>query len=468
MSLCGISVAVKDNTVLAIEPDRENPFTWRDFCRKGKTAAKVVEHPQRLLTPMKRVGDRYLEASYEDALADISSRLNAIIDEHGVDAIGTYHGNPLGFSFSGSVFFNGLMDALGTGNRFWVGSVNENNAHVVMEEMYGFSMLVLSADIDDCRCFLLVGMDPAQSKFGWMDVVPDGWSRALNAQAKGADIIVVDPRTSESAKRADVHVSVQPGQDWAFLLGVLQVIFDEALDRPAESVPLTGVETLRALALSTDLNDLSARCGISTDVIRDVARRFASAPTAMCLVHTGVAHTATGTVGDWLGQVLNAVTNRLDMPGGRRFERGYTDLVKTLSSLVGGSPHRTRLRDQPAIVGFHSLAELTDEIVTPGPGQVRAMIIANGNPVVSGPEGRALDDALGGLEFLVAVDIVQRESHRHADWLIPGTHFLEREDSMWRCQASWINRSCSTRTRPSIHRQVSRRNGNSSSISRWR
>ena len=427
LCLCGIKVTVEDNQVRSIEPDRENPYTWGDFCRKGKTAAEVVAHPQRLTTPMKRVGDRYVPATYEEAISDIASRLNRIIDKHGKDAFGTYHGNPLGFSFSSSIFFAGLLDAIGSGNRYWVGSVDQNNTHVVQEAMYGSELISIPGDVDDCKFFLLVGMDPAQSKFGWVDVIPNGWNRALEAQRKGAEIVIVDPRRSVSAQRADRHVAILPGQDWAFLLGLLKVIYAEGLQARSTAVPLAGSEIVEALTREVELDDLAQRCGIDAEVIGNVARRFAASPAAMCITHTGVSHTQAGTLAEWLGHVLNAVTDRLDTPGGKRYERGYVDLAQVFGRFAPATKHRTRLRDLPTIAGFHSLAELPDEITTPGEGQIRAMMIAGGNPVVSGPDGAALDKALGELELLVAVDIVQRESHRHAHWLIPGTHFLERE-----------------------------------------
>jgi formate dehydrogenase len=427
MCQCGTKITAEDNRVLSIEPDRENPYRWRDFCRKGMTAAEFVEHPRRILSPMRRVGDRYEPATYEQAITEIAAQLNRIIEQHGPDAIGSYSGNPLGFSFSASMFWNGLLDALGTGNRYWVGSVDQNNTHVVQEAMYGSEILALAPDIDDCKCFLLVGMDPVQSAFVWLVSVPEGWNRVLAARARGAEIIVVDPRRSGTAERADTHIAIRPGQDWAFLLGLLRVIFEERLDHASERVPLSGVDEIRSLALGASLEDLADRCGIPEDAIRDVARRFANAPSAMCMVQTGVAHTPTGTLADWLGHVLNAITNRLDQPGGRRFERGYMDLAEVFSRFAPPAKHRTRLRDQPTIAGFHSLVELPDEITTPGEGQIRAMLIAGGNPVVSGPDGATLDSALSKLELLVAVDMVQRESHRHAHWLIPGTHFLERE-----------------------------------------
>jgi len=427
MCQCGTKITVEGNRVLSIEPDRENPFSWKDFCRKGMTAAEVIDHPRRIHTPMKRVGDRYVPASYEEAITDIAARLNRIIDTHGPDAVGSYSGNPLGFSFAGTMFWNGLLDAIGTGNRFWVGSVDQNNTHVVQEEMYGTELMALLPDVDDSQCFILVGMDPAQSKFVWVETVPDGWTRVLEAQRKGADLIVVDPRRSTTAECANTHVAIMPGQDWAFLLGMLHVIFAEKMDRPKTRVPLSEVEHIRALALSASLADLADRCGVSAEIIRDVARRFGRAERGMCLTHTGVAHTPTGTIAEWLSSVINAVTDRLDQPGGKRIERGYMDLIGIWSKFAPAGKHRTRLRDQPTVAGFHSLSELADEITTPGHGRIRAMLIAAGNPVVSGPEGAAMDQAFSELELLVAVDFVQRESHRHAHWLIPGTHFLERE-----------------------------------------
>src|SRR3546814_8485848 len=115
------------------------------------------------------------------------------------------------------------------------------------------------------------------------------------------------------------------------------------------------------------------------------------------------------------------------LPGGKRIEPGYIDLIAIWSKFAPPGKHRTRLRDQPTVAGVHSLAELADEITTPGEGQIKAMLIAAGNPVTSGPDGAALDQALSQLELLVSIGFVQRESHRHAHWLIPGTHFLESE-----------------------------------------
>ena len=429
VSLCGLEVEVDDagEKVIEIRPDRENPFSWVDFCRKGKTAAEIRNHPQRITTPMRRVGDRYVPASYEEAIADIAQRLNRIIERDGADAVGSYHGNPLGHNFGDSNLHAGLLAAIGTGNRFWVGSLDQNSLHVVQEEMFGCELMSVPTDVDDCECFLLMGMDPAVSRFGWIEIIPGGWKRVLEARDRGADLIVVDPRVTSSSKEARTHVLIEPGEDWAFLLALIKIIVDEGWNREPEAVPVNGLDAFFELVGEADLDDLSSRCGVSVEQLRDVAERFAKARTAACVSHTGLAHSGTGTVGEWLSQLLNIITNRMDMPGGKRYERGYVDLPKAWSMMAPKSKHRSRLRNLPTVAGFHSVAELADEILTPGAGQIRAMLICSGNPVVSGPDGDRLDKALSELELLVAVDIVQRESHRHAHWLIPGTHWLERE-----------------------------------------
>jgi formate dehydrogenase len=261
----------------------------------------------------------------------------------------------------------------------------------------------------------------------WGGNVPNGWKRVLAAQARGADLVIVDPRRTKSAERADLHVPVLPGTDWAFLLAVLKVILDNSWDRDP-STPVTGLHDLRALVADVELSDLAGRCGVAVEVITDVARRFATAPRAMCVTRTGVSMNTTGTVGEWLGHVLNVVTDRIDRPGGRRFERGYIDMVKLMSRILTPMEHDSRVRGLPMVAGNHALAELPAEITTPGPGQVRALIIDCGNPVVSGPDGRAMDEAFEQLDVLVVLDFFQRESHRHADWLLPAAHWLERDD----------------------------------------
>lgn len=428
LASCGIEVNVEGNRVAKISADKQNPHSWRDFCAKGRNAAALVEHPRRILTPMRRMGDRYVESTWDEAISDIAARMTALIEADGPDAVGAYYGNPAGYSASNLMFMNGWLDAVGTQNRYAVGSVDQNAVHVVAEAMYGSSIMVPVSDIDRCDYFLLVGANPAVSAWNWLESAPGGWQRALARQRQGAKIVVVDPLRTESADKADVHIAVRPGQDWALLLAMVKVILVEHLEHLTDCTHLTtGMTALREVAAEADLNDLAARCDVPRHQIEDIAREFADAPAAMLVTRTGVSLHLSGSVGEWLGQVLNVITGRMDRPGGRRFEPGYLDAMK-LAGAIKPSGHRSRLTGRPMVAGVHALSELPAQITTPGPGQIRALLINAGNPVISGPNGPALDQALAQLDLLVVIDMVQRESHRHAHWLLPAVHWLERDD----------------------------------------
>jgi len=425
---CGLAVHVQDNCVKKITADKDNPQTWRDICSKGLTAHELVEHPRRITAPMKRVGNRFVETTYEEAITAIAGKFRQLLDTHGVDSIGYYHGNPLGFT-SSIAFALGWVDGVGTQNRYNVGSVDQNNNHVVSDKLFGLPYVPFNPDIDHCDHLLMLGMNPAQSKFSWLGNASDGWKRALQRQAEGARLVVVDPRRTTSAEKADEHLPINPGTDWAFLLGLLHTVFAEELfdQQVCAALPAEQLASLREIALSVELDELAGRCGIEVKTICRIARDHARAEGAMCLTQTGVSMHVTGTIGHWLGLVLDIVTGHLDRPGGRRFDTGYINMT----ALVADNPPEesfSRVRRLPTVMGNRALAELPDEILTAGAGQIRAMVIHSGNPVVSGPNGQLLDEALAGLDMLVAVDLVQRESHRHADWLIPGVHWLEREE----------------------------------------
>jgi formate dehydrogenase len=428
LASCGVEVTVEDNRVTKISADKQNPHTWQDFCAKGRTAHQLVEHPRRILTPMRRVGDSYVEATWDEAINDIAARMNALIEADGPDAIGVYYGNPSGFSSSNIIFMNAWLDAVGTHNRYFVGSVDQNAMHVVATAMYGSMLMAPVSDIDNCDYFLLVGTNPAVSAWNWLETVPGGWRRALERQKQGATIVVVDPLRTETAEKADIHLAVRPGQDWALLLAMVKVILDDGLEHRRDCAELaTGVAELRTLVADADLDDLASRCDIPRVQIEQVARDFAAARGAMVVTRTGVSLHLAGTVAEWLGHVLNVITGRMDRPGGRRFEPGYVDALR-LSDLAKAKPHKSRLAGRDMVAGAHALSELPDEITTPGRGQIKAMLINCGNPVVSGPDGAKLDKALAQLDLLVAIDFVQRESHRHAHWLLPAVHWLERDD----------------------------------------
>lgn len=429
LAFCGLDVTTDGTSVTNISPDQTHPYNSQDFCIKGRSANVLRDHPKRLTAPMKRVGDRYVESTYDEAIQDIAARLNRIRAREGPNAIATYLGNPGAHNQPGTLAQGGFMKAIGSDNAYYVGSVDTNNLNVVCREMYGSEMAVLIPDVDHAKCFLFLGMNPAVSAMVWLDTVPNGWKRVLAAQEAGADLIVVDPRVTPTSRKADTHVMVRPGQDWALLLGIIKVVFENGWTHEKDCAGANGVAELQAITTAVPLTDLAEHCGVTPSQIEDVARRFATAETAVCVARTGISQNRNGTLGEWLSHVLNLITGRTDRKGGRFFNRGlFKDPLKTLNQLAPPVERRSRIGGHQAIAGAYPMGILADEILTPGDEQIRALIINSGNPVVSGPDGARLDQALEQLDLLVALDFFQRESHRHAHWLIPGTHFLEREE----------------------------------------
>lgn len=426
--ICGLAVTTEGGRVTRIDPDRDHGFNWRDYCVKGATSHLALDHPLRIRVPMRRVGERYVEASYEEAIADIGGRLKTIIAQSGPDAVAGYLGNPSSFNFGASVFYNLFMDAVGSHNRFWVGSIDQNAAHVVMEAMYGNAWIALQPDIDRSRCIMLIGTNPAISGMNWLGRAADGWKRVLQAVADGAELIVIDPRRTESAAKATNHVAVMPETDWAFLLGVIKVVMERRWCDETRFMHLSGVDQLRALVRDLSLADLAQRCGVPTAAIEAVASSFAHAPTAFAVARTGPAQGRNGTLALWLTAVLNLITNRVEVPGGLFYPVGVLDILRVGDRMFPPSKAVSRVRGLRSVAGAHALAELPDEINTAGRGQIRALMIMGGNPVISGPAGGELDAAMQKLDLIVSIDLFQRESHRNADWLIPALHFLERED----------------------------------------
>ena len=421
--LCGLEVAVEDNVVRSIHPDKQNPYSWRDFCVKAQRAGELVSHPHRLRSPMRRVGDRYEPATNLEAIDDISGRLKEIIERYGPDAVAGYFGNPMGFSFGATVFHNVFLSTIGTHQNFSVQSIDSNAKHVAAGAMFGHEMLALVPDIDEADCVLLIGTNPAVSKFNWGGKVPNGWRRLKDRVRNGADLIVIDPRRTETAVAARLHLAPHPETDWALLLGVIKVILDEGLHRVAEGVDVTGLEDLRELAGSQSLERLARICDVPAGDIADLARRFAKAERGFAFAGTGPALGLHGVLTHWLTLALNVLTDRIDRPGGRFMPSWPTDSAR--QSVRAQVTHtqaagRSRVRNLKTVVGQHSLAELADEITTPGEGQIRALILGGGNPVCTGADGERLAAAFEGLDLLVCLDLFQRESHRDADWQAHG------------------------------------------------
>jgi len=426
--LCGLDVEVENNRVASIRPDKANPYTWRDFCIKGQRAGEVAGSPWRITSPMRRTPSGFVRASWDDLIEDVGGRLERILDHHGPGAVAGYAGNPFGFSYGSVLWHNLFLMQIGTQQIYSVQSIDSNAKHVATGAMFGVEMMALVPDLDLADFVVLVGTNPAVSKFNWGGKVPNGWRRLKDRVRNGAQLVVVDPRCTETAEHATRHVAPIPDSDWALLLGMVKVILEDGLDRLPAEAAIDGLTELADFTGRLELSKLAGICGVAADVIAEVARGFAGSKTGFVMAGTGPALGTNGTLAQWLALVLNVITDRIERPGGRFMPNWPVPWQNRLAQMRKPPKRTSRVRSIPVVAGNRALAELPDEILTEGEGQVRALIMGGGNPVSTGPDGERMDRALASLDLLVSLDLFQRESHRHAHWLVPAQHFLEREE----------------------------------------
>ncbi|OES53744.1 molybdopterin oxidoreductase family protein, partial [Pseudomonas aeruginosa] len=347
-----------------------------------------------------------------------------IRERHGNDAVAVYQGNPSVHNYGLMTHSNYFLGLLKTRNRFSATSVDQLPHHLVSQQMYGHGLLIPIPDIDHTDFMLVLGGNPLASN-GSIMTVPDVEKRLKALKARGGRLVVVDPRRSETAAIADRHLFIRPGQDAALLLGILNTLFEENLGRPTP-LPVDGLERVREAVAVFDAESMSVRCGVPAESIRQLARDFAAAERAVCYGRMGVSTQAFGTLCQWLVQLINLVTGNLDRVGGALCTSPALDLVASTS---GGhfDRWRSRVSGLPEYGGELPVAALAEEILGEGEGQVRALVTVAGNPVLSTPNGRRLEQALDGLEFMLSIDLYINETTRYADLILPPTAPLEHD-----------------------------------------
>ncbi len=430
-AMCGIAIDVAGPRILAIRGDKEDPFSQGHICPKAVALKDVHEDPDRLRRPLRRTGAGWQEVGWDEALSRAAAGLAAVQRVHGRSAVAVYQGNPVVHNFGSLLFGQLLLKSLGTRSRFSATSVDQLPQMLASYLMFGHQLLLPVPDLDHTDFLLVLGANPVASN-GSLMTAPGVEKRLRAIRARGGHIVVVDPRRSETAALADRHLPIRPGADAFLLLALLHTIFKEERVRGGRLLPVTdGLQTVAATVRSFPPEAVAERTGIEAQAIRELARDFAAAPTAVAYGRVGVSTQEFGGLCCWLINVLNLVTGNLDRAGGAMFTRPAADIV-AFADRIGQRGHfdkgRSRVRGLPEFGGEWPVAVLAEEIETPGPGQIRALVTSAGNPVLSAPNGARLDRALGGLDFMVSIDVYLNETTRHAHLILPPTFALEHSN----------------------------------------
>jgi anaerobic selenocysteine-containing dehydrogenase len=420
---CGLKLQVEGDTIVSVRGDEADPFSRGFICPKAHGLKELTHDPDRLRRPLRRTDDGWQEISWEEAFAELESRLLAVREEYGNDAIGMYTGNPVVHELGAVIYRPVLVRALASKSLFNSSAIDTLPKIVQTGLMFGrhFPTGVPVPDIDRTRHLLIVGANPMISH-GSLMTMPDAPGRLRGVLERGGKLVVIDPRRTETAKLASEHHFIRPGSDAAFLLALVHVLFDEGLVELGAAAGLVrGLDAVEQTAREFSPEAVADFCGIAAPEIRRIAREFAAAESAACYGRLGTCVQEFGTLASWGCDLVNILTGNLDRPGGVMFTTPAAPIDAALPKGRGFEFGRwkSRVSGQPEVEGLIPSSTMAEEMLTPGTGQVRAMILLMTNPLRSAANSAQLERAFAGLDFLVAVDFYLNETTRHAHLILP-------------------------------------------------
>ncbi|MEU7064898.1 molybdopterin-dependent oxidoreductase [Streptomyces sp. NPDC046161] len=419
---CGLTLTIEGTTVTGARGDRDDVFSRGFICPKGASFGALDADPDRLRTPLVRRDGRLREATWEEAYDAIAEAVPALVRQYGAQSVGVVLGNPNVHTMAGALYPPLLLKALGTRNLFTASTLDQMPKHVSSGLLFGDPFAIPVPDLDRTDFLLLLGANPVESN-GSLCTAPDfpGLLKAL--RARGGKLVVVDPRRTRTARLADRHLAPRPGSDALLLAALAQTLLAEGLTAPGALAEHTdGLGELGAALASFTPEAVAPACDLPAAEIRALARELAAAPTAAVYGRIGSCTVEYGTLASWLVDVLNILTGNLDRPGGALFPLPAAGpRPRPAGSGKGFATGRwhSRVSGHPEVKSELPTAALAEEIETPGEGRIRALIAIAANPVLSAPDGRRLDGALAGLDFMVSVDPYLNETSRHAHVVLP-------------------------------------------------
>ena len=425
-AICGLELQFEDDKLVAIRGDDADPFSRGHICPKGNAILDLEADPDRLRRPMRRIGDDWQEISWDEAFALAGAELANIQKAYGANSIGSYLGNPNVHHFGHIAYLSFLLKIIRSQNVFSASSVDQWPHQLVNAQMYGHQFLLPIPDIDQTDYFLMLGANPIASN-GSLMTVPDVKARIKALTTRGK-LVVIDPRRTETAAIASEHHFIKPATDIYFLIAFIQALIKTGPARlQAYEEKITGWDAAVSAIQNFKVENILELTGISLHSIKTMANDFYRADKAVVYGRMGVSVQEHGSLSQWLMQLINIYTGNLDKVGGALVNEAALPITGQGTSSGARGRWHSRVRNLPEFAGELPVSVLCEEISTQGEGQIRALFTSAGNPVLSTPNGKALDQALEKLDFMVSMDVYINETTRHADLILPPASFLTQD-----------------------------------------
>lgn len=425
---CGTIVELDGDQVVRVTGDPLDPWSAGYTCSKGRASGTFHHHPERFDVPLVRRDGALVPSSWDEVLDDVAARLTALVGEHGPDVVADYTGTGGPLDPSGYALADAFLRNLGSRQRYSALSIDCPAKFLVPQLMAGVQ-LQFQPDLVCTGLLLAIGVNTVVSH-GHGVMVPNPLGHLRDVRARGGRVVVVDPRRTESAHHADLHVAPRPGTD-AYVVAYL---VREALRRGGDAAFLaacadaSSVTRLAEAVAPYDAEHTAGLAGLDPDELRALDQLVARSGRVAVETGTGVTMNRNANLTEWLVWALEAVTGSLDRPGGVTFNPGslrrYEDHVPGGRGDLG--PRPASRPDLPLLVnGEVPCAALADEIRA---GRVRALIVRVGNPALAIAGQPELREALAQLEVLVVIDARPTETTALATHVLPMADHFERGD----------------------------------------
>lgn len=431
-SVCGILVDVEGDDVVRVRGDQDHPLSHGYTCAKGRALGQMHHHPARLEQPMVRVDGVLRDTTWDECLDDLGTRVRTIVEEHGPAAVGIFFGSGNGMDAAGYRMAQALHAAIGTPAKFSPLTI-DGTAKVLVSDLVGGAVALSGRpDHDRAELVLVIGSNPVVSH-GHSVAIPDPVS-ALRELAGRAEVWVLDPRRTETARLATHHLAPRPGTDFAVLAFLVRELLHDGADPVVVAERAQGVDALAA-AVAPFSREHAAR--VADVDPADLDRLLASVRRVGCVAidtGTGVTMAKSANVTQWLAWAVMILTDSMNRPGGFWFHPGFGHQLEAFELPVSSpdgsfGPGPASRPETHAFLGEWPCAVLADEIRA---GNIRAVLNFGGHLLTAFPEADVLEPALRELEVLATTEIIANDTTAVSTHVLPTKDQLERADvTLW-------------------------------------
>ncbi len=420
---CGLEVTLENGTPVSLKGSKDHPYSKGWLCPKGRAALDLFHSPHRLSSPLIRKEGELGSVEWEEALNFSAERLQRLRDLYGPQSLAIYQGEGIGHQEI-KYYMKRFANVYGTPNFMGVGSIC--NAARTMADTITLGG-VTKPDIANTHLLIIWGANPFASN------EPFPPKEISQLKKRGGKLVVVDPRRTEVASKADVHLAIKPGRDEILILNMLHVILGEDLwDKEFTEKWVNGFRRFHETVVEDRYSPENgeALTGIPSDSVRQVARSYAKTKPACISMGNGLEHHSFGISTMRLLVIMKAIMGNLDVPGGDLFtprpklKDMTTPLPEPSIPPLGSEEFRLFCQWRKEARAL----SLPKAILEEEPYPIKGLIIAGGNPSLEWPNSSQTREALEKLEFLMVIDVVRSPDSQYADAILPACTFLERDE----------------------------------------